>query len=215
VAVKSTPNQRVEAATARRRSILKYAQGLFRRHGYSHASLNSIVRHAGGSKASIAKFFGNKAGLFAAVMEEVTRDFVAQLERIDMGGGPDAGLVRLGVAILGFYLDPAALMTYRAVVGEGHRQKAMAAAFYGSAHGAVVNAVAMQLLRWHAEGRLVVEDARAEADRFTHILRSGLYEQTLLGLRAHAPMLEDIEAVVRPAVRGFLHGSMAPSGRGE
>jgi AcrR family transcriptional regulator len=209
VKAKSAPNQRVEAAEARRRRILQHADALFRRHGFARTSLNSIVRHAGGSKASIAKFFGNKAGLFAAVMEGVTQDFVARLARIDVRDDPQAGLNRLGAAILGFYLEPGALMTYRGLVGEGHRHQEMAAGFYRAAHGGVVAAVAAQLQRWQVEGRLPVQDPRADADRFTHILRSGLYEQVLLGLHPRTPNAQEIKAAVRPAVRIFLRGVMS------
>jgi AcrR family transcriptional regulator len=205
---KSKTNQRVQAADARRRRILQHADAMFRRHGFARTSLNSIMRHAGGSKASIAKFFGNKAGLFAAVMQGVTQDFVARLAQIDVRDDPQAGLNRLGAAILGFYLEPGALMTYRGLVGEGHRHQDMAAGFYRAAHGGVVTAIAAQLLRWQAEGRLQVPDPRADADRFTHILRSGLYEQALLGLHPRPPTPQEIEATVRPAVRTFLRGLM-------
>jgi AcrR family transcriptional regulator len=204
----SKPNQRVEAADARRRRILQFAAAQFRRHGYAQASLNSIVRQAGGSKASITKYFGNKAGLFAAVMGQVTQEFVARLDQTDFRGTPMAGLNRLGIAILSFYLEPAALMTYRGIVGEGHRHQEMAAGFYRAGHGGVVAAVAAHLQRWHNESLLQSEDPEADADRFTHILRGGLYEQTLLGLHPHTPTTREIEAAVRPAVRTFLRGLM-------
>jgi AcrR family transcriptional regulator len=203
---KSAPNKRVEAAEARRRRMLRHAAELLAERGYSRLSLNAVVQRAGGSKASIAKFFGGKAGLVAAVMQETARNFVARLGRLEVHDDPQSGLVRLGCAVLGFYLQPGALMAYRAIIGEGHRERDMAAAFYGTAHGAVVDAVAARLRRWQEAGRLHVDDAHAEADRFTHLLRSGLYEQTLLGLRERAPAPSDIEAAVIPAVRDFLHG---------
>lgn len=204
--MKSGVNQRVAAAQRRRRRILRCAARLFRRQGYAQVSLNAVIRLAGGSKASITRFFGSKAGLFAAVMEQVTAEFVARLDQTVVRGAPEPGLNRLGAAILGFYLQPAALMTYRAVVGEGHRHHEMAAGFYRAAHGGVVAAVAAHLQRWREQGLLQLEDPTADADRFTHILRSGLYERVLLGLHPSPPTVREIEAAVRPAVRTYLRG---------
>ena len=201
-------NQRVEAAAARRRRILAEAEVLLAERGYSGFSLNVLVRRAGGSKASIAKFFGSKAGLIATVMQETARAFAAHVGRLAVDDDPQADLVRLGCAVLGFFLMPGALMAYRAVVGEGHREREMAAAFYRTARVAVVDAVAARLQHWQAAGRLQLADVHAAADRLTHLLRSGLHEQTLLGLRARPPGAKEIEASVVPAVREFLRGAM-------
>ena len=201
-------NQRVEAAEARRERILQEAATLLAERGYSGFSLNVLVRRAGGSKASIAKFFGNKAGLIATVMQETARAFAADVGRLAVDDDVEADLVRLGRAVLAFFLLPGALMAYRAVVGEGHRERGMAAAFYRTARVAVVDAVAARLQHWQAAGRLQFADVHATADRFTHLVRSGLHEQTLLGLRARAPGPKDIEAGVVPAVQEFLRGAL-------
>ena len=50
-------------------ALLLSANDLFLKHGYDAVSLDDIVNHAGGSKASIYKFFGNKEGLFTAICD--------------------------------------------------------------------------------------------------------------------------------------------------
>lgn len=50
-------------------SLLLSANELFLERGYDAVSLDDIVHHAGGSKASIYKFFGNKEGLFTAICD--------------------------------------------------------------------------------------------------------------------------------------------------
>ncbi len=47
----------------RRLALLLSATELFLDKGYEAVSLDDIVNHAGGSKASIYKYFGNKDGL--------------------------------------------------------------------------------------------------------------------------------------------------------
>ena len=53
----------------RRLALLISANDLFLERGYDAVSLDDIVNHAGGSKASIYKYFGNKEGLFTAICD--------------------------------------------------------------------------------------------------------------------------------------------------
>lgn len=53
----------------RRMALLISANDLFLEHGYDAVSLDDIVNHAGGSKTSIYKYFGNKEGLFTAICD--------------------------------------------------------------------------------------------------------------------------------------------------
>ena len=53
----------------RRLALLISANELFLERGYDAVSLDDIVNHAGGSKASIYKYFGNKDGLFTAICD--------------------------------------------------------------------------------------------------------------------------------------------------
>lgn len=50
-------------------AFLNTATDLFLEKGYDAVSLNDIIQYAGGSKASIYKFFGNKDGLFKAICD--------------------------------------------------------------------------------------------------------------------------------------------------
>ena len=53
----------------RRLALLISANDLFLEHGYDAVSLDDIVNHAVGSKASIYKYFGSKEGLFTAICD--------------------------------------------------------------------------------------------------------------------------------------------------
>lgn len=50
-------------------ALLLTANTLFLERGYDAVSLDDIVYYAGGSKASIYKYFGNKEGLFTAICD--------------------------------------------------------------------------------------------------------------------------------------------------
>lgn len=53
----------------RRLALLLSANTLFLERGYDSVCLDDIVNHAGGSKTSIYKYFGNKEGLFTAICD--------------------------------------------------------------------------------------------------------------------------------------------------
>lgn len=56
--------------------IMQTGLELFLEKGYEHTSLSDIVAKGGGSLASVYKYFTNKEGLFAAIMEKNFDDFV-------------------------------------------------------------------------------------------------------------------------------------------
>lgn len=199
-------NRRGVEAEARIARIVRVATRLFLRRGYARTSLNDIKAQAGGSKATIVKYFGSKAGLFATIVADVSQRVVADQHLADLKGSPAQVMQQWGETVLGFYLAHGSLATYRDVIAEGHHYPAMARGFYERGHDQLRNDLADQLARWRTEGLLVIEDCADRADMFLHMMRAGLYEQRLLGLRATITPLE-IAVRVAGAVQLFLHGS--------
>src|SRR5258707_15653542 len=54
----------------RRSQILDAAAQVFLENGYGGATIDLVVEHAGASKATAYSFFGDKDGLFAAIVED-------------------------------------------------------------------------------------------------------------------------------------------------
>jgi len=198
-------NRRGAEAASRVAIILRVAARLFLRRGYAHTSLNDIVALAGGSKATLRKYFRDKAGLFSAVIAEVSSTFVANAHLKDIDGPPERVLRAFGEIVLGFYLAEESLTAYRGVVAEGEGNPAMARSFYEQGHRLVQAALAERLAAWQGDGLVASEDAQDDADLFLHLIRAGIYEQTLIGLRK-PPGRREISARVSGAVRLFLHG---------
>lgn len=63
----------------RRLALLFSANTLFLERGYDAVSLDDIVQHAGGSKASIYKYFGGKEGLFTAICDYRREQFIKDI----------------------------------------------------------------------------------------------------------------------------------------
>lgn len=202
-------NKRAVEAEARQRRVLKEAHRQFLDKGYAHTSLNSVIARAGGSKATLQKYFGNKAGLFAAVITEPAKRFVTSAHIATLEGTPTKVLQTFGETVLSFYLRPDALHAYRGVIAEGHRNPSMAKVFYQEGHTQIAAALASRLGKWHMQKVLYCMHPDADAERFLHLLRAGLYEQVLIGLRRSSTHKE-IAAQVEGSVRVFLSGLTKP-----
>lgn len=198
-------NRRGVEAQERLQRILTAAQHMFIERGYHHTSLNAILERSGGSKATLLKYFGSKAGLLTAVLNDVAEHLVADAVRIARSGEPRQALTAFGSAVLSFYVRPDSLVIYRSVIAEGYRHPALAQGFYLGAHDKFVSALATRLQTWHDSGLIVTQDPRADANRFLSLLRSNLLERGVLGLAKSFSQAE-IAREVDAAVAIFMHG---------
>jgi len=63
----------------RREALLLAADELFLKHGFDGVSLDNLVAHVGGSKASIYQYFGSKKGLLLALVQRRHDQFFSEL----------------------------------------------------------------------------------------------------------------------------------------
>ena len=198
-------HRRQAEAAARRLRFLNQASKLFRRKGFHKTSLTEIIPRSGGSRETLAKYFRNKAGLYATVIEQRAIEFVAGSHLPTLAGTPGTVLQNYGEMALRFFLTPPALRTYRDVISEGAHAPEVAAAFHRGAHGHIVKTLAAKLNEWQRQGLVSTPDPHEDAEFFLHLLRSGLHEQVLLGLRPR-PTDAEIKAKAASATRLLLKG---------
>ena len=175
----SDKNSRANEAAARVAAILSAATARFLKQGFERTTLAAILSRSGGSKATLRKYLGKKAGLFAVVVTSATEEFVATVEEPARGDTPLCGLKQISVTGLSFYLRSDSLAAYRGVVSSGSHEPAMARAFYEirACSRALPDRTAPNF--WHARGLVRSTDNVLDADLFSHLLRAGLYEQFL------------------------------------
>jgi AcrR family transcriptional regulator len=199
-------NKRGAEAEARVRRILKVAQRMFVEHGFHHTSLDDILARSGGSKATLRKYFGNKAGVLAAVLAAH-----AEARMVDARGAvtthdPEAALAAFGKVLMSFYVQPDALIIYRSVIAEGYRHPAVARGLYLGGHARIVAGLSSMLREWHEQGQVQSPDPDTDAEIFLNMLRSGAHERGLLGLQKEfspGAIRKHVAAVVRIFWRGI------------
>ena len=70
----------------RREAILEAATDAFLQHGYDGTTLDMIITKAGGSRRSLYDYFGDKQGLFGAVIRYHADKLVEEIRSIDVSG---------------------------------------------------------------------------------------------------------------------------------
>jgi AcrR family transcriptional regulator len=118
-----TPQTRApDRGVARRQAFLQAAREVFLEQGYEAASVNDVVRRAGGSLATLYAQFGNKEGLFQAVTQDQHERFARAMTPESVDHLPlEAGLQAIGEHYVHALLTPENLAFFRIVVGEGRK----------------------------------------------------------------------------------------------
>jgi AcrR family transcriptional regulator len=107
---------------ARRERILEEGRRLFLAKGYAGASVNEIVRLAGGSLATLYNEFGSKEALFAEIMRERARVMYGWNEAQCLENKPPRVALRaLAKRLLDRVLEEDSLALYRIAISEGPR----------------------------------------------------------------------------------------------
>jgi AcrR family transcriptional regulator len=206
-----TRRRRPRGAT-RRAQILDAATAVFLEHGYAGATIELIVARAGASKATIYSFFGDKEGLFTALIVE-------RAERI-LAGFPDVEVGKVDVptalaAIARRYMDvamsPDAIGLFRLILAEGPRFPDLVKRFYRVGHDRVAAGVAKALRTWARRGRISADDPDRLATQLLDVVRGDLHLRVVAGLPPD-DLAEAIERNIDHGVRTFWRAVSPRSG---
>nr|WP_238357066.1 TetR/AcrR family transcriptional regulator [Kribbella italica] len=183
------------------------ARTVFARDGYTRASIDVIAAAARVSTRTIYNHFGDKAGLFAAVIETSAAGVAAaQLALIDryLGtiGDLEEDLVAFGIAWrtpVPDHVEHSALVRQINAEG-GHIPAEVIETWQQTGPLAVRRALAARFEAFAADGLLTLEDPLRAALHF-----SALISGTDPAYRSRT-LDEEVAETVRSGVHAFLHG---------
>jgi len=162
--------------------VLRAAAESFMRHGYQ-ASIDQIARRAGVAKQTVYHHFASKDALFKQVAHELTRAVL-----VELGAEPRelrAALVRFALAYRERALGAQGLATFRTVLPEVPRFRALARTMYAAGAGEMVRQLAAYLERAMQAGELRRDDPQFAAE-------------LLLGMLAGHDRIKRLFGVERP-----------------
>jgi AcrR family transcriptional regulator len=193
-----------DRGVARRQAFLQAARDVFLEHGYEAASVNDVVRMAGGSLATLYAQFGNKEGLFLAFMQDQHDRFVRDMrppEDVDKLPLEEA-LQFVGEHFLRRLLAPDCIAFYRVTVSEARKLPEHLRRYITSS-GA--NLVYGELTKQLTRAGLSDADANESMGYFIELLRSRHHYQAIAD-ETYTVSDADLKAHVARAVRFLLNG---------
>jgi AcrR family transcriptional regulator len=192
--------------STRREALLQAAAEVFFEQGYAATSIDAIIERAGGSKRNIYNEFGNKEGLFSAIITE-NADKVLSTLAIEEIEGHDLRetLTVFGQRLMVGYMSPTLLGIYRMAVTEANRFPDLVKSFYEQGPGRATSQLAKVLEGAKKRGEIRVNDCPRVAGHFVGMIRDNLHLQVVLGLRP-PPSEKEVQEAVASAVEVFLNG---------
>lgn len=116
------PARPPDRGVARRQAFLQGARQVFLEQGYEAASVNDVVRLAGGSLATLYAQFGSKEGLFLAVIQDQHERILTAMTPQCVDHLPlEEGLQAIGEQFTRALLERDCLAFFRLIVGEGRK----------------------------------------------------------------------------------------------
>lgn len=184
--------------------LLDGARAVILARGFEGASVDDIAREAGISKATMYRYYPDKAAIFAAVMQRNCAQQAFALRGVEVDGRHVGEILfEVGVRFVSYVLTPEALGMFRTAVAECERFPAVGEAFFSSGPD-LGRACLVPILTAAAErGEITVDDVDLAAHRFIVLCKAELFFSRLFGI---VERYEDaqIEAHVASAVDAFL-----------
>lgn len=195
-----------DRGVARRQAFLHAARQVFLEQGYEAASVNDIVRLAGGSLATLYAQFGNKEGIFLAVSQDQHDRFVQAIMPECVDHLPlDQGLQKIGEQFVRAMLARDNIAFFRVVVGEGRKYPQLMQRYISSAADKVRDSVA----GYFKIAAPQVKDPESVASYFFELLRSRHHYRALAD-DAYVVSDSELTAHVQGVVR-FMLNALRPA----
>lgn len=194
-----------DRGVARRQAFLQSAREVFLEQGYEAASVNDVVRRAGGSLATLYAQFGNKEGLFFAVIQDQHERFTRAMTPDSVDHLPlEAGLQAIGEQYVRALLTPDNLSFFRIIVGEGRKFPEHLQRYISSGGADKVRDVIATFLQARD---VPVDDAEMAASYLLELWRAKHHYRALSD-SAYEVSDTQITAHVRAAIKFFLEGAL-------
>lgn len=191
----------------RRERIIELSSHLFLDKGYDKVSMNHVIDAAGGSKATIYQLFGNKEGLFVAVVQRMATRAIVSID-LDPGGALEDQLAQIGQSFVEAVLGPEILELHRLMVSMGKTFPNATRLFFDAGPRNAYRHVAVWFENRQKSGDLAPGDAQERATLFLDMLL-GDFQLGMLTNGEQNPSPADIKKRAGVAARIFLHGCSA------
>ena len=199
----------------RRDVILDAATAILREKGYRDTTMLEVARRVSASKETLYAWFGNKSGLFQAVIRRNADTVRTVLEAHLDGNAPvEEALADVGRALASLLLGDGAVAINRAAISEARSEPVLARILLKTGREATLPFFVRYLERCRERGLLDFDDPWEAAETFLGLLLGDKQIRRLLGV-VDTPDAGEIQTRARQAAVKFLklYGGKALSSR--
>lgn len=161
--------------------VLEGAREVFMSDGFSGASVDSIAKRAGVSKATLYSYFPDKRLLFVEVAShECRRQAAEAVEHLDFTLPPREVLTRAGSALMDFMLSETGQQVFRISIAECERFPEIGRAFWENGPGMLENLLTRYFDLAIERGELVIDDKQLAAHQFAELCKAVVFPRLCL-----------------------------------
>ncbi|CAM3470642.1 TetR/AcrR family transcriptional regulator [Thalassospira profundimaris] len=200
-------SKKIDPRTLKRReAMIEAARELFCEHGLAGTTLEMITAEAGGSRRTIYELFGNKDGVFEAVIRDCTGRVTSMLADLDLAQKPlrDA-LIEFGETLMTMLTTSETIRYLRLYLSEVPRFPHLGKVFYESGLMTGRRIITDYFEHQMALGNFPKGNAAQAAVFFTSLLKAD-YDFRQMTYVGWEPQASDLHEHVIAAVDMFLRG---------
>ena len=200
-------SKKIDPRTVKRREvIIEVARELFCEHGLTGTTLEMITAEAGGSRRTIYELFGNKDGVFEAVIRDCTGRITSIMADLEMSQKPlrDA-LIEFGETLMTVLTTSDTIRYLRLFLSEVPRFPHLGKVFYESGLMTGRRIITNYFKGQMEQGHFPKGDPKQAAVFFVSLLKAD-YDFRQMTYVGWEPQAKDLHAHVIAAVDMFLRG---------
>lgn len=188
----------------KRAQILQGARQVFFAQGFDGASMSEIALAAGVSKGTLYVYFENKERLFAALVDDHSRQIGESTLKLDPDDSDVRGaLLKTGLDYMKVLAQPDHIAWLRTVIGAAEKFPELGQVFIDSGPRRAVEKLSDWFRARISRGQLKIENVEIAAWQFMMMIQGPLMMPMLYGGEAR-PSSARINEVVKQAVDAFL-----------
>lgn len=192
---------------ARHQKLLEVATKAFLENGYAGASVNEIVKEAGGSLGTLYRLFGNKLGLFEAVLKIKTSEIFDEFESDGVWTDDiKTSLLNFSRRLQQVAISPDGISIYRLVIAENSLDKQeIQKIFYTYGPQRANRILSTYLSKLVKANKLKIQDCDLAAYQLLEMVKAPFYLKALLGEEIKEG---ELETALQQGVDIFLKGTL-------
>ncbi len=184
--------------------VIEGAREVFMSDGFEGASVDSIARRAGVSKATLYSYFADKRLLFVEVASsECRRQAAEAFDRLDFSRPPREVMTKAGAALMDFMFSETGQRVFRISVSECDRFPEIGRAFWENGPGMLERILCRYFERAADRGEIVIKDRCLAAHQFAELCKAEVFPRLCLRIQPDFTE-EDRRRILDGAVETWL-----------